>query len=66
MEEVRLTGVVKGNQDVGAGLPGAAGPALDDGVGSQAGGSDLLKHASRGVHDKHQGRGLTNAEQPAV
>lgn len=63
---VGLTGVMERNQNVGAGLPGAAGPALDDRVGSQAGCSDLLKHAACGVHNEHQRRGLTDTEQPAI
>lgn len=44
-------------------LPRAAGSALDDGVGSKASSSDLLKHAACSVHDKHQRRDLSHTEQ---
>lgn len=57
---------MEGNQNIGAGLSRFASPVLDDGVGSQTGCSDLLKHAACGVHDEHQRRGLTDTEQPAI
>ena len=64
MDEV-LTGVMEGDQQVGAAGPPARGCAsLDDGEGPQARSGDLLKHAASGVDDEHQGRGLPHAEQP--
>lgn len=59
-----LTWVMKGHKQKGARLPRAAGSALDDGVGSEASSSDLLKHAACGVYDKHQRRDLLHAEEP--
>ena len=60
-----LTGVVEGDQQVGAGLPGVGLRAsLDDGEGAQPRRVDLLEHAAGGVDDKHQGGGLLHAEQP--
>lgn len=58
------TWVMEGHKHKGAGLVGAAGSALDDGVSSEAGGGDLLKHAAGGVQDKHQCRLLLHAEEP--
>lgn len=59
-----LTWVMEGHEEKGASLPRAVGPALNDGVGPEASGSDLLEHAARGVHDKDQGGDLLHAEEP--
>ena len=55
---------MEGHKYKGARLLGAFGLALDDGVSSESSGGDLLKHAARGVHDKHQGRDLLHTEEP--
>lgn len=55
---------MKGYKYEGARLPGAAGSALDDGVGPEASSSDLLEHATCSVHDEHQCRDLPHAEEP--
>lgn len=52
------------HQYIGARQPRVAGSALDDGVSPEASGSDLLKHAACGVHDKHQRRDLLHTEEP--
>ena len=60
-----LTGVVEGNQQVGAGLPrGGLRASLDDGEGPQSRRVDLLKHAASGVDDKHQRGRLLHTKQP--
>lgn len=55
---------MKGYKYEGARLPRAAGLVLDDGVGPEASSSDLLEHATCGVHDEHQCRDLIHAEEP--